>query len=247
MNRNESIQALPVTLISLKLIGAALEIYSDDIEDIHVMVSGDKRDVNALRINASADRLTVEQPATALAKTPVTTSWMQITLRIPRSWKGSIDARTVSGWMNLRGLTGADLSMDSVSGTLLGNDLSFITASLRAVTGDIRITALQADKVSCTTTSGNISLDNAALRTCSLNSVTGSSSLWLTQPFERISASGVSGDVAVEAPITECDATLRCVTGRIRTAGVSIVEGAPRIKATTVSGDLTISRNDQEA
>ena len=50
MNRNEFFQALTVTKLTLRLTSAALEICTDDIEDIHVMISGGKTDMDALRI-----------------------------------------------------------------------------------------------------------------------------------------------------------------------------------------------------
>ncbi|MBQ8554688.1 MAG: DUF4097 family beta strand repeat protein [Clostridia bacterium] len=242
MNRNEFVQALPVTSIAARLIGAVLEVYMDDIDDIHVMVSGDERDVTNLRVQCTADQLLVEQPAASLAKNPVSTSWMQVTLRIPRSWKGSIEARTVSGWMNIRGVNGADLAMETVSGMLMASDVSFIAASIRSVTGDIKITGLTAERCSLSSTSGSVLAAATSLRSGSANTVTGGVTLSLTEPFEEISANSVSGDIRIEAPIDACDAVLRSVSGRIRTSGVSIVEGAAKVRATTVAGDLDITQ-----
>ena len=50
-------------------------------------------------------------------------------------------------------------------------------------------------------------------------------------------------DVAIDAPVDECDVVLRSVSGRIRTSGVSIIEGSPiRVRVNTVTGGLDLSR-----
>lgn len=244
MNRNEFFQALQLTKLVLRLTSATLEVCTDDIEDIHVMVSGGKADVDALRITESAGTLTVEQPVSALAKSAAASgSWMQIAIRLPRTWKGAIDARTVTGWMNIRAVAGSDLSLDTVSGMIMATDLDFITLSARAVTGDVKLNQAHCDKVSLFSTSGSLTAMRSALRLGSASSVTGLITLDLVAPFEDLTLSAVTGDLCVDAPVTECDAVLRSVSGRIRTSGISIVEGAAKLRATTVSSDLDITCN----
>lgn len=242
MNRNEFFQALPITQLTLRLTNAALEICTDDIEDIHVMISGSKADAESLRVSAAADALAVEQPVSALTKTASAPgSWLQIAIRLPRSWKGAIDARTITGWMNIRSFAGTDLSLDTVSGTIMANDLNFMTISARAVTGDVKLNQVICDKCSLFATSGSLSAINVQMKKGSANSVTGAIILSLLAPFEELTMNSVTGDLCVDAPILFCDAALRSVSGRIRATGVSIVEGGPKIRATTVSSDLDVS------
>lgn len=243
MNRNEFFQALPVTKLVLRLTSATLEICTDDIEDIHVMVSGGKTDVEALRIAATADALTVEQPVSALAKSTTNGSWMQIAVRLPRTWKGAIDARTVTGWMNIRAIAGTDLSVDTVSGMVMVSDVSFLTFSARAVTGDVKLNQADTGKCSLFSTSGSLTVMRTALTSGSASTVTGLITLDLVAPFAELTLNSVTGDMCVDAPITECDAVLRSVSGRIRTSGVSIVEGAAKLRAATVSSDLDLTCN----
>ena len=242
MNRNEFFQALPVTKLLLRLTSATLEICTDDIEDIHIMVSGSKTDVDALRIASSADGLTVGQPVSALAKSAkAPDSWLQIAIRLPRSWKGAIDARTVTGWMNIRSVAGTDMSLDTVSGMLMVNDVSFLTLSARAVTGSVKLEQVSAGKCSLFSTSGSLTVHASSVKEGSANTVTGQIVLALTAPFETLSLNSVTGDLRVDAPMSECNALLRSVSGRIHTSGVSILEGAPRLSATTVSSDLDLT------
>ena len=242
MNRNEFFQALPLTKLILRLTGATLEICTDDIEDIHVMVSGGKAEAEALRIQTSADALTVEQPVSVLAKSAAG-SWLQVAIRLPRSWKGMIDARTVSGWMNLRGVSGTDLTVDTVSGMVLLSDVSFLTMSVRAVTGDVKLNQVNCSKFSLFSTSGDLTCMHTALNAGSASTVTGLISLNLVAPFEELTLNSVTGDICVDAPISTCDASLRSVSGRIHTTGVSIVEGAAKLRATTVSSSLDMTCN----
>lgn len=244
MNRNEFFQALAVTKLNLRLTSAALDIVTDDIEDIHVMVSGGKADVDELRVTAAADALTIEQPVSKLTRvSPATGSWLQITLRLPRSWKGAIEARTVTGWMNIRSIAGTDLSLDSVSGMVMVTDVSFLTIGIRTVTGDVKLGQLTAEKASLFSTSGSLTAAQIVLPRASASTVTGEISLDLLAPFEELSLHTVTGDLRVAAPITACDATIRSVSGHIHPEGVEIAEGAAKLRAVTVSSDLDISCN----
>ena len=244
MNRNEFFQAMPITKVILRLTNAALEICTDDIEDVHVMASGGKNEMDALRIQTAADTLTIEQPVSALAKSAsASSSWLQLTLRLPRNWKGMIDSRTVTGWMNLRSLTGSDLSLDTVSGQIMASDLDFITLSARAVTGDVKLNQVHSDRCSLFTTSGSLTAMRTGLRIGSASTVTGLITLDLVQPFEELTLNSVTGDICVDVPITECDATLRSISGRIRTDGISNMAGGHKLRATTVSSDLDLTCN----
>lgn len=244
MNRNEFFQALPIAKLNLKLTSAALEICTDDIEDIHVMASGGQADMDELRIALAADVLTIEQPVSKLPrKASATANWLQIAIRLPRSWKGAIDARTISGWMNLRSLAGTDLNLDTVSGMVMMSDVSFLTISARAVTGDVKLNQADCGKCSLFSTSGSLTAMRTAFTRGSASTVTGLITLDLVAPFEELTLNSVTGDMCVDAPITECDAVLRSVSGRIRTSGVSIVEGASKLRATTVSSDLDLTCN----
>lgn len=241
MNHNEAFPALTVTQMNIRLAGAALEIFPDDVEEIHIMVSGNEHAVSSLRIAQTGDTLAIEQPAPALPL-PASTGWMQLTLRVPRSWKGGIDARSTSGLMNLRSLQGADLSLETVSGMVMVNDVSFLSITVRTVTGDVKICSAGCRRCSLSTTAGSLSMLDSALNSLILASVTGSAAVSLMEPFQEVSMSSVSGSLALEAPMEACDAVLRSVSGRLRTNGLSNVEGAAKIRAATVTGNLDVSR-----
>ena len=241
MNRNEFLEALPISRLTVKLVNATLEMCTDSIDDIHVMVSGADRDVSTLKIVVNGDQLLIEQPALAIARNPVGVSWMQVTVRLPHSWKGRVEARTVSGWINSRNLAGSDLTLDTVSGLVTATGLEFITAAAKSVSGDIKINGLTCEKVTLVSTSGDVTVQSARFTTCSLRNVSGDAALGLLSPFQQIKAISVSGDLAIEAPIEACEAVLRSVSGHLRTNGVSIVDGAPiSVHFRSVSGVLDL-------
>ncbi|MBQ2954196.1 MAG: DUF4097 family beta strand repeat protein [Clostridia bacterium] len=245
MNRNEFFDSLPLTRIVLRLTSATMDICTDDIDEIGVVVSGADGDVKALRVAVSGNQLLVEQPALSLQKNPIETSWLQVTICIPLDWKGRIEGRTVSGWINARGLSGSDLTLDTVSGLINANAVFFGDITLRSVTGDIRVTDLTCTRGSFITTSGAISVQQASIDQCSLLSITGGMTLGFRSPFGSITANSVVGDLSIDAPVSQCAATHRSVAGRISSDNVSIIgEAGPSVLFSSVSGNLDISRTD---
>ena len=93
------------------------------------------------------------------------------------------------------------------------------------------------------TVSGKVRLSEVACLTAKLSGVSGDQRMECTRVFERVDVNTVSGDVELYAPLTQADIALRAVTGRVLTGGVSIVENAPQVRGTSVSGNLAIHCN----
>lgn len=242
MDRNEFLEALPLSRITCKLTGATLEMCTDDIDDINIMVSGADGDVRALRIEVKGNQLILEQPAVSRQKNPIDSNWLQVTLRLPRTWKGRIDARTVTGWITARELNGSDVTLDSVSGQISADALLAGDITLRTVTGDVRAAGLVCTKATVSTTSGDLSLKGCRLYHAALSSISSAMSLSLDDAFQTITASSVLGNLTVDAPIDACSVQHRNVAGRISTVGISIREdAAAAIHFSTVSGSLSIT------
>lgn len=237
MSRNESFPALSVARISAHLTGAAVEICPDDIDDVHVMVSGDAPDT--LQISFSGGTLQIRQHAVARTRLPG--GWTQLTLRVPRAWKGSIDARTRSGRISLRQLSGADLSLRTVSGLVMGNELHFITVRAASLTGDVKLSGLRCEKCSMLSATGSLAIQDGVTPLGSAFTATGDVRLTLLDAFTALRMASLTGALAVQAPIEACDARLRSVTGRLRTARVSIGNAAPTLRAFSLTGQLSLT------
>ncbi|MBR4082077.1 MAG: DUF4097 family beta strand repeat protein [Clostridia bacterium] len=244
MNRNESFSAAEVTELALHLAWASVDIMTDDVSDIQVMISGNEADVTDLKLVCQDGRLLVEQPTYGLSIKLNTERWMQVLLRIPPQWKGALDANTISAPLKVRGISGTDLQLDTVSGDIRADGLNGITIALRSVSGTINANTLGAEKLSLRSVSGDITIDNADACRYKLNTVSGETSIDMIAPFDRLDGVTVSGSVRVYTPVFEADAVLRSVNGRLRTSGVSITEQAPLIHVKSVRGDLEINHQD---
>ena len=243
MNRNESFTGSQVNTLAVKLAWASLEMLVDDVADIQVMGSGDDNDVTDLKIACTDGRLLVEQPTFGLSMKLNTKRWMQLFLRIPRDWKGAVEANTSSGTLNARGLTGSDLTLETVSGDLRASSLSAIALALKSATGDIQAAGLSADKLSLRSVSGTIALQDVAAQQVKTGSVSGETTLAFLAPTERMECSTISGKVRIFVPMDAADVTFAALNGKLRTSGVSLQEGAPVIRVSSISGDLEINNN----
>ena len=254
MNSRNSFSSLTITQLVIHLTGALLELYADDTQEIQVMASGDDHDMKAVSLAQNGDTLTLEQSAAALSPLPLSARWLQVTIRIPRTWKGRVEIRTTSGSVHVRGLQVSDLSVESLSGFVMLSDLSSLSLKVKNGSGDIagRDPSRPADRdlsgqdCSLFTTTGMLCLERLAFLNISLSSVSRGAMLSFAEMFSTFKGGSVAGGISLEIPGAQCDAILRSVSGRLLTDGVSIVDGAPSVRVTTASGNLTIRRISPE-
>lgn len=242
MNRNENFPAILVNTLAAHLAWASLDVLVEDVEQIQVLVSGAENDVKDLRISCEENRLTVEQPSYGInLKSLGSERWMQVMIRLPRTWKGAADLNTISAPLNVRGLTGTDFTLDTVSGDMTISNLQSITTALHSVSGDVNAEDIQGERLSLRTVSGDITARACAYDAYRINTVSGQADLDALQPFTRLDALTVSGNVRLFTPMDRVDAALRSVSGRLLTRGVSIQHDAPQVRVSSVSGHLEIS------
>ena len=241
MSRNERFDPGAVARITIGLAWATLELTSDSVERMQLLVAGTPEDVDDLKIRLEAGTLSVEQPAYGLSTRINTERWLQVTLRIPADWKGEITASTMSGPLRATGLSGSDFSVSTISGGLRASGLQAMTLSLRTVSGPLNAADLEADSLSLRTVSGSLSVERAAAQKVKVTSVSADIGLSLIECPERVDINSVSGDTALELPADGAKITLHSVSGKLRTAGVSLTDGDPVISATTVAGNLTVA------
>ena len=240
MNSRNSFSSLTITQLVIHLTGALLELYADDTQEIQVMASGDDHDMKAVSLAQNGDTLTLEQSAAALSPLPLSARWLQVTIRIPRAWKGRVEIRTTSGSVHVRGLQVSDLSVESLSG------FGSLSLKVKNGSGDIAGSDLSGQDCSLFTTTGMLCLERLAFLNISLSSVSRGAMLSFAEMFSTFKGGSVAGGISLEIPGAQCDAILRSVSGRLLTDGVSIVNGAPSVRVTTASGNLTIRRISPE-
>ena len=240
MNRNESFPALNVSTLNVRLGWASVEIMVDEVEDIQVLLSGDEGEIAEMKLGLQDGRIQVEQPSYGISTRIHNSKWMQVFVRLPRSWKGALDASSVTGDINVRGVSGTDLNLDSVSGDVRAAALTGISMGLHTVSGDVLAHDLSGESLSLRTVSGKVRLEGAGFVSYRLNDVSGDVALTLSDAFERLDGGTVSGNVSITAPITRADASLRAISGRLLTEGVSIGSGAPRVAMSSVSANVQL-------
>ncbi len=243
MEKNASFQKESISELYCRLTWAQLELLADDVQEIQVLASGDNQSVTDLRIEERDGRLIVEQPPFAFSLNFITHRWTQVCIRLPKEWRGIIDAHTVSGLLNSRGVKGSDITLDTVSGDIRAMAISSEGLSLRTVSGDLKGGDLRGERMSLRTVSGDARLQSIAFDKVRLNSVSGDVWLEFRAPFSRVDGNTVSGDLELLVPLASLEASLKAVSGRINTSGVVLKEGGSSVHCSAVSGDLTIISN----
>lgn len=190
----------------------------------------------------------------------------RLTLRLPEGFHPQVDLRTMSGdiaWSEA--VPGGEFVLGSTSGDLqvridpeillpgaecssTSGDaelcLSAETARISTVSGDIRWKG-DAGALEINSTSGDVDAEGR-IRLANLKSTSGDLHLTLGggEPAE-VNANTVSGSVHVRltGDPAAVQASLKTVSGTLRTQGVDLAEEAPvTVAANTVSGSLRISR-----
>lgn len=242
MERNESFVTANLNDVAIRLAWAQVEIFADDIERVQVLAAGDENSVRDLRIEIKEDALVVEQPQYGLSLNIMDSHWMQVCVRVPRTWERKLHVSTISGLLNARGLNGSRIVLDTVSGDVRATKLTAKELSLKTVTGELRADTLNADSVSIRTVSGAVGLDDVAMRTCRGTTVSGDVRMKLRTAFETVEVRSVSGDVTLLTGENRVNASLRSVSGRVATDGVELTEerNVPSVRVTAVSADLRL-------
>ncbi len=240
MEKNASFPKDNISELYCRLTWAQLELLADDVQEIQVLASGDDQSVADLRIEERDGRLVIEQPPFVFSLNFITHKWTQVCIRVPKDWRGVIDAHTVSGLLNCRGLKGTEVTLDTVSGDLRAMAVSTEGLSLRTVSGDMKCGDLRGERMSLRTVSGDARLQSIAFEQVRVSGVSGDVWLEFRAPFARVDANTVSGDVELLVPMDSLDASLKAVSGRIHTSGVTLKDGGSSVRCGAVSGDLTI-------
>ena len=243
MERNESFAVANLNDLIVHMAWAQIEVFADDIEHVQVLVAGDENSVRDLRIEQNADELLVEQPQYGLSLNITDSRWMQVCIRVPKTWDKKIHVFTIGGPLSARGLTGNRIVLDTVSGDLRASRITSESLSLKTVSGDIRSDKLTAESITVRTVSGNITLEDASGKIYKCTTVSGEIKLKLKDAFTQIDLRSVSGDITLLSPVKRMSVSTRSLNGRVVANGVELSEdkaslAPPLVRVTGVSADL---------
>lgn len=243
MERNLSFDIQDFSSIAVHLAWAQLEVFASDVDRVQVMAAGDDVSVEDLRIDIKEDELLIEQPQYGLYLNITESRWLQVCIRVPFAWDKRLQCSTLSGLLSVRKLSTNELSLETVSGDLRAVGLAASERmAFKTVSGDIRGEELQANRLTVRSVSGDIALDALSVDALKCTSVSGEQTYNMTRSFHSVEVTTVSGNVIITAPVEAMDASLRSISGRVRTEGVSIREdeGVPVVRVTGVSADLKL-------
>lgn len=243
MEKNVSFPLDALNELSVRLGWAQLELYADDVDQIQVIASGDDRTLSELRIAVKDGVLVIEQPQYGLSLDITRGHWMQLCVRMPKSWDQAVRANTVSGSVSVRGLGCNMIELETVAGDIKTAKLTAEEISIRTTSGAIHGEQLMTRRLAGRSVSGDITLDNITASSYRFTSVSGDIRLKLEGNFTQMDLRTVSGELTVLSEETEAvQVSLHTVSGRKKIESIKLTEqeNAPAIRATSVSGDLKI-------
>lgn len=233
-----------VNTLALRLRRCSLTIRVMDVEDIQVQILGGSAAAQSFRHTLSEGRLVIRQSWRELLRKAA-----EVIILLPLNWKGALDARTLSGSVDVSGLSGSDLTLSSTAGAIHAEGLTGITITLKTLLGAVDARDLACDHCALRTFTGSVTLAECGFLTCKARTFTGAVSVDLVSSFDTLEAQSFTGGVSVSAPLPRTDASLRSLSGRLLTEGVSIGPNAPRVSLLSATANLQLncSLNDTAA
>lgn len=245
MERNINFPQEGILHIRVKLTFAQVEAVSGPVDQFELIIAGDEDSVSELRVDLSGDDLIIGQPQLSYAREILPRRrWLQICLRIPKSWKGSIDIGTISGMIGARKLSGDDISLTTVSGTIVARTIDCDHYAQHSVTGSATGEAIHASYGYLRTVSGKVTMEDIQFKTAKVFTVSGEVTLALEGGGKTLDIQSISAPlcIQVDGPV---QAALHSLSGQFLLAeDVPQTGGGLEISASSVSGDLAVKRRN---
>lgn len=178
-----------------------------------------------------------------------------VSISIPQDAAASVS--TVSAEALVAGVR-AEVKTNTVSGSLTLDDLAG-RASVNTVSGAVECSRLDGP-LSVNSVSGSVTAQQSTLPDVTIHTVSGDIALDMLNGQASISSSSVSGDVTVRSPLAGYDVRVSSASGQVvvdgrqlrrgpHSAGGQLTEGdgALRLKANSVSGNVVLLRADGQA
>ncbi len=242
MERKMCFDLATVQEINIRLAWAQLEIFSDDVSQIQVMVAGDDVSVNGIELHETNNVVSLVQPQYGITRNLAESHWLQIIVRVPKAYHQKLDCSTISGLLTARKCTAEQLHLETITGDMRVVQIQSKQAELRTVSGDVHCSSLSAERLYLRTVSGNISADTLTLDTLKSNGITGTQSYSLTNPATNVDIITVSGDVRIHVATNKAKLTMRSIGGHLQSEHITLIEENtnPAIKVSCVSASLTL-------
>lgn len=242
MNREERFDSLSISQIRVKSLWTSIEITTGDVSDVQLLVSGSETMARETSVTLEGGKLLIEQP---LQTRFTHENWLEVLIRLPKDWRGAVDLSTATAPIRLKGISGTDIILDTVAGSIRCENIRAIAGEIHTVTGRIDGKALDCDKLNLRTISGSIACEQVTIRRGSLQTVSGDGNLAFTAPFEALDVQTVSGNVFMTAPRMVVNTTSRAITGHTNVFGMEEGENAAQLTHYSLSGSLDLNIMDE--
>ncbi|WP_066646152.1 DUF4097 family beta strand repeat-containing protein [Christensenella timonensis] len=216
-----------INRVSLQFVDERVEVVASDDKVIRAEQTskGQLDDDDIMHYGVKNGELLVQS---GRAKQTIFTNWgrnkdIRITLYIPREYAGILEVSTVSGLINVQGVSAERGTFDTTSGAITLNDGTFGKIKTDSTSGNIEAGRITADIFHANSVSGEISAEGTLLET-DISSTSGSVDI-VTAEAKEFSADTTSG-------------TVRFACGN--------ADNLEKISADTVSGavEITLPEND---
>ncbi|NMD39020.1 MAG: DUF4097 domain-containing protein, partial [Christensenellaceae bacterium] len=135
MERNLSFDYKLIKEIKINTSWPQIEVFSNETNEIQVVIAGDNKTVAQIKVELDKDELIIEQPKYGINLNIAEGSWMQILLHLPKAYKGEIDVSSILGNINIRGFEGEELSLDSISGNIILDNIAVEYLKAKNISG----------------------------------------------------------------------------------------------------------------
>ena len=240
MNKFAHYPALDVQSVSLHMGLADLILETGEVDTVQLLLSGDDDTVTGVHHELTDGTLHVDLPVRERVPNLIGMQWLQIVVRFPVAWRGSLTVHTTSGNISITGITGTDFRIESVSGNIKLANTHGMQVSLQSLSGPLLAEDLHADDFRLLGISGVIRLTGLEARHVHFSTVSANAECVFSTPFERFDGNSVSGSLRILTPMKSANAVLKTISGRILTNHFSIRESGPDLRFTTVTGNLEI-------
>lgn len=244
MERNVNYLATMVEAVQVRVGWAQVELLVADTQEVQTAVAGDERSAKELIIRHENGKLVIEQPQYGLLP-HLDSKWLQICVRVPQGWKGNVALTTVSGAISAKGVRGAEVSLDTVSGTVHVDRVQCETLAMNAVSGAVQATRVLGRALRVRNVSASIGLFEATFDAVKVVAVSGHVNMAFVRPFVTLELQAATGDMQLSLPGDRLETVFRSVGGKLSAEGFTGGDGAPTLQATTVTGNVHVTRAEE--
>ncbi len=234
-----------VKALLIRLAWGQLTVAQEGVEKLQVIATGDEGTVKELRLEMEDGKLTLEQPQYGLSMNINSSKWLEVVVRVPTGFKIDVDAQTITGGMNIRGLFGEDMRFETVTGNIYLENLKSKKTYIRTISADTRAEKISGEKLAVRTVSGAVLMEKLTFEKISCLSVSGKFTMGFDEPFDSAEYNTAAGDVSLYVPAEKLNINYKSIRGNLRTEGISQTGEGPMVKVTTVTGDASLVATQQ--